>query len=66
MESQCSTCRFWKQTGDTPVVGKCRKYAPRAVAMDPLSDTTNLDVIWPRTAPTDWCGEWETGVATSV
>ena len=66
MEFNCQTCKFWKKTGDTPLLGVCRKYAPRATAMDPLSGIENLDVIWPRTGPGDWCGEWENRAETSA
>lgn len=58
-ELKCKTCKFWEEkTVDAPVMGLCRRYAPRSVAVSALNSGENLDAVWPRTGPEDGCGEW--------
>ena len=47
----CETCAFWIAVPHRGG-GKCCRYAPRP-------DAPKGDTQWPRTAPEDWCGEWE-------
>ena len=58
METTCSTCKYWQSIQKNIDLGYCRRYAPRPTAVSPLGETGNLDSIWPRTAPGDWCGDW--------
>ena len=64
MELQCSACKFWEEISDTPAMGSCRRHAPLAVILNPLSEFSNLDARWPRTKPEDWCGEWDRKIET--
>lgn len=49
MTPACAQCRFWRQVKDFHVepYGYCARRSPVAVA------------LWPATARTDWCGEFE-------
>lgn len=46
---KCTTCRFWKRTGEHSPRGLCRRNAP--------TDVTGG--IWPVTRDEDWCGEYK-------
>ena len=50
---QCSNCRFYapRQTADA---GSCRRRAPTGV-----HDGIGGAYQFPRTKPTEWCGEYE-------
>jgi hypothetical protein len=54
-EHQCQTCRFWL-ISKLRNTGECRRRAPQVVAHIYARDTQS---IFPTTAGTDWCGEWE-------
>lgn len=48
----CETCAAWDGEGGV-ALADCRRRAPR------LIDDEQYDAVWPRTAPHDWCLEWE-------
>lgn len=48
----CENCKFWRQGGDDPNLGLCRRYAPR-----PALDEEEPIAWWPTTANEEWCGE---------
>ena len=54
-ERQCQTCRFWL-VSRLRSTGECRRRAPQVVAQIRAPD---MQSIFPTTAGTDWCGEWE-------
>jgi hypothetical protein len=54
-ERQCQTCRFWL-ISRLRSTGECRRRAPQVVAHVNARD---MQSIFPTTAGTDWCGEWE-------
>ncbi len=60
----CGTCKFWDKSCDDPAWGPCRRHAPLASSMDPLSQSAHPDACWPRTKADDWCGEWDQKVET--
>lgn len=58
----CGTCRFFG--GEEPrkfygMEGVCRRYAPRALQIDPNRLDEQLIIYWPRTDDDDWCGDWK-------
>ena len=58
MASTCSNCKYWQDISRNIDRGYCRRNAPRPAAVSPIGETGNLDGVWPRTSPGDWCGEW--------
>lgn len=57
---RCGTCRFWLLDLDpwpehNKGSGGCRRHAPTL---------TNESSGFPRTHPTEWCGEYERGERT--
>ncbi len=63
-EARCVSCRFWSfyETLNVGVDtqysrGECRRYAPRPPA--DASGRMEHGRIWPITADTDWCGEFQ-------
>jgi hypothetical protein len=61
MELNCKSCRYWDEDGNLPAYGLCRRSAPAAAVINPLEGTNSVDAVWPRTARTDWCGQWTSG-----
>ena len=51
----CEKCCNWDQT-KSGSGGLCRKYAPKAMKKD---NQGQFGIFWPRTLPTDWCGEFK-------
>lgn len=51
-EKMCQTCLWWARS--TEVGGECRFHAPVQ-----LSDGRLSHGGWPKTHPTDWCGDYE-------
>jgi hypothetical protein len=49
--AKCGDCVFWDAQGSE--TGLCRFNAPRKFS----AHITQGE--WARTAPTDWCGQWE-------
>lgn len=51
---ECRSCKFWHKDYDD--TGQCRRHCPTcifdALAPDALS-------VWPMTASSDWCGEYQ-------
>lgn len=45
----CHSCRFWKLLSKQ--IGQCHRAPPVVVV------SVNIQTIWPRTEPTDFCGE---------
>lgn len=61
MKACCENCRFWKYLGDkenTYPSGLCRRYAPHPELRDDDGDSV-MEVAWPDTDGSDWCGEWQ-------
>lgn len=64
MDELCIGCRFWGRTRvegvgvpgipGAPAQGTCKRHAPR-----PSVGTGHSHVLWPLTAATDYCGEWQ-------
>ena len=53
----CRSCLFWLR--NQAVFGWCRRRAPQPYLRTGRADA---DVwLWPQTAETQWCGEWEAG-----
>jgi hypothetical protein len=50
-EQECGNCRFY--------TGLCRRYAPRPVLLDPISNRPWVRSWFPETDGDEWCGEWE-------
>jgi hypothetical protein len=61
MQRSCEFCRYWDADGNLPAYGLCRRNAPAAGVVNPLEGKSSMDAVWPRTAQTDWCGEWNSG-----
>jgi len=66
----CDNCKFWRVTDEEdvdysrPVVGKCLRYAPSPSVTvvredEKLKKIDYTHVFWPKTANTDWCGDFE-------
>lgn len=55
----CNTCRLW-QVKEGGRDGICRRHPPRPEIRDTSkhAPATRLEVVWPSTMPSDWCGEW--------
>lgn len=47
-DQRCKTCRCYDN-------GRCRRYPPQPVVVDGV---VRPEVIVPRVAYDDWCGEW--------
>lgn len=43
---RCGNCRYWSQAG------LCRRFPPARPAH-------HLNLVFPETMPTEWCGEWK-------
>lgn len=50
-DDRCEVCRWWD--------GRCHRHAPRIANLDTAA-------IFPRTAPTDWCGDFEVRKASEM
>ncbi len=52
----CGTCPYWDET-DQPIIGICRKNAPRPIRL--LEDDGCYEAwpLWPTTLQSEWCGE---------
>lgn len=75
---RCETCRFW-DTDDEIGKGECHRRCPTIVLFqvcpqDVLKDQAasfaggghpvdEASAVWPRTFPSDWCGEWQSRAA---
>lgn len=52
----CSSCKYWDaQSSDS---GACRRKAPQTVVFE-ISNEQTLKTVFPVTAGSDWCGEYE-------
>jgi len=51
-ERECVTCEFWQRDG---VDGICRPSSPRPEIME---EGKTYTLVWPRTAPDEWCGDY--------
>lgn len=54
----CETCRYWHRFGS---FGTCRRFPPTRIDPDAAyaKDMGDPNGQWPRTDPTDHCGEWK-------
>lgn len=54
----CENCCYWKG-------GACHRHAPILIPNQPAPDTFSgvaHATMWPVTADTDWCGDWEKNI----
>jgi len=51
----CRTCKFWEAAEDNEPLGKCHRYPPTPVILEPC----NEHYLWPTTKESDFCGDWE-------
>ncbi len=60
-EKTCETCHWWVNPADRTIdeshAAECRRRAPSPRAA--VDGGEILAQLWPVTAKTDWCGEWE-------
>jgi hypothetical protein len=57
----CDTCHYWKQIAQAPELteeGECRRHAPKPVILA-TDAAQRVDVYWPKTKATEFCGEWK-------
>jgi len=66
----CGNCKHWEGREDSRNVrtgelerGECRRSAPRP--FDRWGDGTNV-AVWPITAATDWCGQFEQKLRATI
>lgn len=45
----CANCLYWQSEDENR--GTCRFHAP-------FPEDGGTAAVWPRTQPTDWCGDW--------
>ena len=53
---ECCTCVNWVRDRDS---GICRAHAPVPMPVALLSESMPISLVWPRTDPSEWCGEWD-------
>lgn len=53
MKKRCDNCQCWERDG---VDGICRAKCPKSAVID-CKRNPNLQLVWPRTKPSDWCFE---------
>lgn len=54
--STCDSCRFWHKAES-----QCRRNAPL-----PVNGGQDKQTLWPVTAASDWCGEFQAATAAEV
>lgn len=69
----CAVCRYWDrfpplqvdrkrpELGEKPSpFGLCRRHAPQVAVHTPYGESGfRVEVLWPNTSGTEWCGEGE-------
>lgn len=53
----CIECRFWHPLPEN-VTGECRRQPPSACILA-TKEGQRVDVYWPKTRASEWCGEWQ-------
>jgi|KBSSwiStaDraftv2_1062776.scaffolds.fasta_scaffold898117_2 hypothetical protein len=58
-DDRCENCRYWLEGRDRNGGGKCRRRAPQVIAH---TQGPAIQSVFPITAGSDWCGDWEKSV----
>ena len=53
-DSYCAICRYWDESDEEALDGKCRRHSPIVTG----GMMSSVETVWPTTNRDDWCGEY--------
>ena len=56
---RCKDCKWYDNSRSNPAYGDCRKKSPVVLVDGYEIGCAGHTTVWPETAATDWCGEFE-------